>query len=185
MTGSRACFVTGGPPYRISCGRCRSAVAAPPAAPTTSTDFETCLQILVLTDELEAGLQGDGLKQRSEVLGKVGLRIGSQTGRAEVGLNRLSRGCRDRKSHAQFATKLQAEVDILAQERGREGRGPVEVHQGGRLVAREYRAQDRVVQETQEGMPGDTRTLGQDSHLGKVLDEHAQEDVVGDLADAC
>src|SRR5258708_11905233 len=102
MTGSRSCFVTGGPPCRISCERCPSAVAAPPAA-TPSTDFETCLQILALADEFEAGLQGDGLKQRSEVLGKVGLRIGSQTGRAEVGLNRLSRGCRDWKSHAQFA----------------------------------------------------------------------------------
>src|SRR5260221_12946778 len=153
--GSRACFVTRGSPYWVSC----ESWLRHPGLRGGSSDFETCLQILVLADQLMAGLEGDGLEQRCEVLGEIGLGIGTQTSRAEMRLNCLPRRRRDRKRDAEFAAKLQAEIDILAQQRSGEGRGPVEIHQGRGLVPGEYRAQDRIVQEFEEGVPRNARTL--------------------------
>src|SRR3569833_288745 len=94
-----------------------------------------------------AGVTRDGLEKRGEILCQVTGRIGLQMGRADMALQCLARGHRDRHSDAKLARRLQAEVEILAQQRRREGRGPVEIDQRVALVAREYRAHDAVIHE--------------------------------------
>src|SRR4029077_1043417 len=79
---------------------------------------------------------------------------------------------------------FEAEIEILAQQFGREGRGPIEIDQGRRLVAREHRAHDTVVHEGEEGVARHAHLVGKQSDLDEVLYHHAEHDVVCDLADA-
>ena len=138
----------------------------------------------LLAHELEAGRQRHGLDDRGEVLLEIRLGVVLQGRGPEVRLQRLARGRRHRHRHLELAPGGKAEVEVLAQKLGREGRRPVEVHEGVRLVAREDRAHDRVVHEVEEGAARHARLLGEDRDLGQVLRHDAEEDVVGDLAEA-
>src|SRR5215469_7684203 len=135
MTGSGTFLATNSSPIECSS-------AAPLGAAGRNAllgDLEARLQLLVLADELVAGLERDGLQERSEIHAEIGDGIGLQARRAEMGLDRLPRRRRDRECHAQLAAELETEIHILAQQRHGEGRRPVEVYQGRGLVAGEDR----------------------------------------------
>jgi hypothetical protein len=98
-------------------------------------------------------------------------------------LQRLARRRRHRHRDLESAGVREAEVEVLAQQRRRERRGPVQIDQGRRLVPREDRAHHALVDEVQKGVPRHAGLLRQDGDLGEILDDHAQHDVVRDLAD--
>src|SRR4051812_4664361 len=93
----------------------------------------------VLGTEVQAGGLRLVLEQRGEVDVVVAV--------ADEALHDLLGGGRDRHRDLELARGVEAEVEVLEQQRGREGRREVEVHVGGRLVAREHRAHDAVVEE--------------------------------------
>ncbi len=101
-----------------------------------------------------------------------------------MALQHLARRRRHRHGHVPFAAECQAEVEVLAQKLGRKRRGPIEIDQRRRLVAREHGAHHAVVHEGEEGVAGHPHLVGQQRDLDQVLDHHAEHDVVGDLADA-
>ena len=59
-----------------------------------------------------------------------------QRGGAEMALQHFAGRRRHRHRHVHFAGKLEAEIEVLAQQFRREGRGPVEIDQRRRFVAR-------------------------------------------------
>src|SRR5665213_221644 len=79
---------------------------------------------------------------------------------------------------------LEAEIEILAQQRRREGRGEVEIDQRVALVLRERRAEHAGIHEVEKGVTRHAGLLREDGNLGEVLDHDAEEYVVRDLADA-
>ena len=82
------------------------------------------------------------------------------------------------------AAELEAEVEVLAQKLRRERRGPVEVDQRRRLVGREHRAHDAVVEEREEGVTRHAHLVHQQRDLDEVLDHDAEHDVVANLGNA-
>src|ERR1022692_3304583 len=82
-----------------------------------------------IRDELEIRSPGHHLEQRREVL--VAESLTDQTH------NDLMGECRERKGHAALPCRLEAELEVLAQEVTREGRRVIEVHECRRLVAAE------------------------------------------------
>jgi hypothetical protein len=83
-----------------------------------------------------------------------------------------------------FAAELEAEIEVLAQEFRRKRRGPVAIDQRRRFIAREHRAHRAVVEEGEECVTRHAHLVGQERDLDQVLDDHAEHDVVRDLADA-
>src|SRR5262249_60988082 len=92
------------------------------------------------------------LDQRREVLVEIGLRVRLKGGMAKVALQNLARGCRDGLWHIHFAAELEAKVEIVAQQFGRECRGPVQIDQRRGFVTREHRSHHAVVEEGEERM---------------------------------
>ena len=80
-----------------------------------------------------------------------------------------------------LARRLEAEMEVLEQQLGRERGREVEVDVGRRLVAGERRAHDAVVEELQEVGARDAALLGQHRDLGHALGHHAEHQVVADL----
>ena len=107
-----------------------------------------------------------------------------QHGCAEMGLQHLARRGGDRHRHVPFAAEREPEIEILAQQLGRKGRGPVEIDQRRRLVLGEHRAHHAVVHERQERVARHAHLVGEQRDLDQVLDHHAEHDIVCDLADA-
>jgi len=99
-------------------------------------------------------------------------------------LHRVPRQRRKRHRHVETTRGVEPEIEILAQQLGRERDAEVEVHECRRLVARERRAQHALVHEVEEGVPRDPCLLRKDRDLGKRLRDDAEEDVVADLDDA-
>src|SRR5207342_3363241 len=98
---------------------------APSVRPGTAADLsvlQTRRNVLVLALELHAGGERHSLQQRGEVLLQILLGVGLESGRAEMGLQHLTRGRRDRHRHVTFAAEREAEVEILAKQLGRERR---------------------------------------------------------------
>ncbi len=98
-------------------------------------------------------------------------------------LKRLARSRSHRHRHIQGSRGGQPEIEVLAQQRGREGRGPVQIDQRVGFVARENRTHHAIVDEVQKGMARHAGLLRQYGDLGKVLDHNTEKDVVSDLAD--
>ena len=92
----------------------------------------------------------------------------------------LGCGCQ-RHRHRQLARRLEAEVEVLQQELGREGRLEVEVDVGGALVPGERRAHHAVVEELEEIRSRHPALLRQHRDLGHALRDHAEHQVVADL----
>src|SRR5437764_10118131 len=103
--------------------------------------------ILALALKLHAGRERHGFHERREILLQIGIGIGFERRRPEMSLQYLARRRRHRHGDIPLATERQAEIDVLAQELGREGRSPIQVDQSRRFVAREHRAHDAVVDE--------------------------------------
>src|SRR5665213_1550332 len=99
-----------------------------------------------------------------------------------MGLQRLAGRRRHRHGDAEIARGLEAEIEILAQQRRREGRGEVEIDQRVALVLRERRAEHAGIHEVEKGVTRHAGLLREDGNLGEVLDHDAEEYVVRDLA---
>jgi hypothetical protein len=96
-------------------------------------------------------------------------------------LHDLLRRGRHRHRHAQVASELDAEVEVLAQEDGGERRREIRLHIGRRLVAGEQRAHDAAVDELEQGGARDAGLLGENGDLRQRLRDHPQQQVVADL----
>src|ERR1700730_799635 len=85
--------------------------------------------VLVLALERHAGHEPHGLHQGREVFLQIFIGIGLERRGAEMRLQHFARRGRHRHRHVVFAPKLEAKVEILAQQLRRKRRGPVEIDQ--------------------------------------------------------
>src|SRR5262249_10322451 len=86
--------------------------------------------------------------------------------------------------HVEAVRGVKTQIEILAQERRREGRRPVEIDQSVRLVAREDRAHHAVIDEVEKGVTRYAGLLRQNGDLGEILNDDAEADIMCDLANA-
>src|SRR5256712_195269 len=86
-------------------------------------------------------------------------------------------GCGD----LELAGRVQAQLEILAQQVAGKGRGEIQVDERRRLVLGEGRPHDAPVDEVQVIGPRDAAALGEHGGLGQDLRHHAQDEVVADL----
>src|SRR6185436_17865527 len=152
----------------------------PPRAETPATARnsrrEAIAYLLVLRLELEAGSVRLREQQGGEVL--LGHPLPDHL------LQEIARERSERYRHLEFAPRVEAEVEVLAQQLGREGDVKVEVHQRRGLVAGEHGAHHALVQEIEEGVARHADLLREDRDLAQRLDHHAEVHVVADLGDA-
>src|SRR5687768_1267746 len=150
--------------------------AARPTLPLRKSRREAIRYLLVLRLELDAG----GLRLREDQRGEILL------GHAlpDHLLQQIARQRGERHRHLELAARVEAQVEVLAQELRREGDVEVEVDQRRCLVAREHRAHHALVEEVEEGVARHAGLLREDGDLAQVLDYHAEHHVVADLGDA-
>src|SRR5260221_2553199 len=146
--------------------------------------FESRLEVGVLAFELHSSEQAHRLQQRAEIRGKVLLRIRLQRRRADMHLHRLARRSRHRHRDVHLMRRVQAQIEILEKEFGRERGRPIEVHKRRLLVLREDRNHHAVVHEFEERPPAHAELLRKKRDLDEIFDDDAEHDVVRDLADA-
>ncbi len=120
---------------------------------------------------------GDREDERGEVLIDVAV--------ADLLRDQVASHTRDRHDDTQLVRRLKAQVEVLLQQHVGERRREVQVHERRRLVLREHRTHDRVVEERQEVRTLHASLLGQHRDLRHRLDDDAEEHVVRDLHDAC
>ena len=85
--------------------------------------------VLVLAFELHAGGERHGFGERGKILLQIFLRILLQHRGAEMALQHFARSRRHRQRHINLAAKLKTEIEVLAQQLGRERRGPIQIDQ--------------------------------------------------------
>src|SRR5688500_828518 len=118
--------------------------AASPTPPFRKSRREPISDLLVLGLELDAG----GLRLRKDQRGEILL------GHAlpDHLLQQIARQRAERHRHLELAARVEAKVEVLAQELRREGDVEVEVDQRRGLVARENQDHHALVQEVDGGM---------------------------------
>jgi hypothetical protein len=116
------------------------------------------------------------LDQGSEVLVSVAM--------ADQGLDQLVNKGRQRKRHLPLPGGGKAQIEVLAEELGGEGRVEVEVDEGRAFITGKCRTHHAIVKAVEECLPADPALLRENSDLGQRLRDHAEEEIVAELDDA-
>src|SRR5437899_6605967 len=111
--------------------------------------------------QIEIGRPGLELEQRREVaIAKAGV--------DQLDDDLVNQG-RDRHRNLQLAGRVQPQLEILAQQMAGEGRGEIQVDEGGRLVLAEGRSHYAAVDEVQVVGARDAAALGEHRGLRQDL----------------
>src|SRR3982074_43472 len=119
---------------------------------------QTIIDLFVFGFEFESRSLGFELQQRAEI--DICVTV------ADHALYDLAGERGQGLRNAQIAARLEPEIEILSQQIRCEGRGPIKIDEGRRLILREQRTHHAFVDKVQKSMARHATFFGQNRDLG-------------------